>query len=52
MASHAVDHTFVVLWLRMGETVVLPSLYALILWAGTTFTVISCVAVAFRVQLE
>jgi len=36
----------------MSETVILPSQYALILWAGTTFTVISCVAVAFRVQLE
>jgi len=40
-----------VLRLRISETVILPSLYALILWAGTTFTVISCVAVAFRVQL-
>lgn len=41
-----------VLWLRMSENVVLPSLYTLILWAGTTFIVISCVAVAFRVQFE
>lgn len=39
-----------VLRLRMSEIVILPPLYALILWTGTTFTVISCVAVAFRVQ--
>jgi hypothetical protein len=41
----------VVLRLGISETVILPSPYALILWTGTTFTVISCVAVAFRVQL-
>jgi hypothetical protein len=35
----------------MSETVILPPLYTLILWTGTTLTVISCVAVAFRVQL-
>ena len=30
---------------------ILPPLYALILWAGTTFTIIICVAVAFKVVL-